>query len=157
MFELWEILIGNWTITELFKLRWPFGGKIYVQKAVFRIRLPLMRIQIWIQRFRLKTDPDPGFWWPKIERNRQLNYNLPIPWHPERTSKLQKKPSAFKRDHPAIQNIKFLTFLSLFLVILALLDPDPDPKHWQKDVGRNSFMGSRNYNVLCSNSWKKTL
>jgi hypothetical protein len=38
--------------------------------------------------------------------------------------KLQEKPSALKREHPAIQNMKFLTFL---WVIFALLDPDPDP------------------------------
>jgi hypothetical protein len=34
-------------------------------------------------------------------------YNLPIPRPPERTSKLQKKPSALKREHPALQNMKF--------------------------------------------------
>jgi hypothetical protein len=39
-----------------------------------------------------------------------------------RTSKLQEKPSALKREHPALQNMKFLDF---FLIIFALLDPDP--------------------------------
>ncbi len=34
----------------------------------------------------------------------------------KRTSTLQKKPSALKREHPALQNI------------YALLDPDPDPE-----------------------------
>ncbi len=41
----------------------------------------------------------------------------------KKTSKLQKKPSALKREHPALQNMKF--FL-LFWVILALLEPEPD-------------------------------
>ena len=38
------------------------------------------------------------------------NCNLPIPSPPWRTSKLQKKPSALKREHPALQNRKFLNF-----------------------------------------------
>jgi hypothetical protein len=37
------------------------------------------------------------------------------------TSKLQKKPSALKREPPAL-------FLVLW-VIFALLDPGPDPQH----------------------------
>jgi hypothetical protein len=36
-------------------------------------------------------------------------------------SKLQEKPSAHKREHPALQNVK------LFM-IFARLDPDPDPE-----------------------------
>jgi len=36
--------------------------------------------------------------------------------------KLQEKPSALKREHPAIQNMKFFLW-----VIFALLDPEPDP------------------------------
>jgi hypothetical protein len=39
---------------------------------------------------------------------------------PYRTSKLHEKPSALKREHPALQNMKFLFFL---WVIFALLDP----------------------------------
>jgi hypothetical protein len=43
-------------------------------------------------------------------------------------SKLQKKPSALKREHPALKNMKFLYFFLLLLwVIFALLDPDTDP------------------------------
>ncbi len=44
------------------------------------------------------------------------------PW---RTSKLLKKPSALKRGHPTLQNMKFLKKILLFWVIFALLDPDP--------------------------------
>jgi hypothetical protein len=42
-------------------------------------------------------------------------------------SKLQKKPSAFKRGHPTLQNMNFYQFFILLRVIFALLDPDPDP------------------------------
>jgi hypothetical protein len=54
------------------------------------------------------------------------NYNLPIPGPTLMTSKLQKKPSALKREHPALQNMKFLNFILLLRVIFSLLDPDPD-------------------------------
>ncbi len=41
--------------------------------------------------------------------------------------KLQEKPSALKREHPALQNMKIQYFFLFFWVIFALLDPDPDP------------------------------
>jgi hypothetical protein len=50
---------------------------------------------------------------------------LSLGHHKERPSKLQKKPSALKREHPALQNMKFLNFFHFFGVIFALLDPDP--------------------------------
>jgi hypothetical protein len=53
-------------------------------------------------------------------------YNLPIPRPLLRMSKLQKKPSALKREHPALQNMKFLHFFLLLWVIFALLDPDSE-------------------------------
>jgi hypothetical protein len=51
---------------------------------------------------------------------------------------LQEKFSALKRKHPAFQNIKISLLFSIFLVLFALLDPDPaieinadpDPKSW---------------------------
>jgi hypothetical protein len=46
-----------------------------------------------------------------------------ISWPLKRTSKSQKKPSAPKREYPALQNMKFLNFFT-FVVIFALLDPD---------------------------------
>jgi hypothetical protein len=36
------------------------------------------------------------------------------------------KPSALKRDHPALPKMKFITFFLCLWVIFALLDPDPD-------------------------------
>jgi hypothetical protein len=38
------------------------------------------------------------------------NQNLLIPRPPKRTSKLQKKPAALKKEHPALQNMKFCKF-----------------------------------------------
>jgi hypothetical protein len=65
-------------------------------------------------------------------------------------SKLEEKPSALKREHPALQKLKFINFFLCLLVVFALLDPDPDesgdliefrsnpddtdpdPQHWRK-------------------------
>jgi len=43
---------------------------------------------------------------------------------PLRKSKLQKKPSALKGEHPALQIMKFLKFFLLLDVVFALPDPD---------------------------------
>ncbi len=47
------------------------------------------------------------------------NFNLLIPRPPQRTCKLQEKPSARKRERPALQNLTFFHFFLLF----DLLDP----------------------------------
>jgi hypothetical protein len=52
-------------------------------------------------------------------------------------SKLQEKPSALKREHPALQKIKFINF-SLFVGHFALLDPDLD-----RESGSRCESGSR--------------
>jgi hypothetical protein len=39
--------------------------------------------------------------------------------------KPQKKPSALKREHPVLKNMKILDFFLFLWVIFALLDPDP--------------------------------
>jgi hypothetical protein len=53
------------------------------------------------------------------------NYNLPILRPPYGMSKLQEKHSALRREHPALQNMKFLNFFLFLWVIFAFLDPDP--------------------------------
>jgi hypothetical protein len=40
----------------------------------------------------------------------------------------EKKPTALKREHPALLNIKFHNFFLFLWVIFALLDPEPDPQ-----------------------------
>jgi hypothetical protein len=37
-------------------------------------------------------------------------------------------PDSMKREHPALQKMKFINCFLLFWVIFALLDPDPDPE-----------------------------
>jgi hypothetical protein len=84
--------------------------------AVFLIRIHLIRSRI--QHFRLKTDRDP-----QIEQNLQLNkkfgwdqkLQFTYPWASIMdVPKIQKKPSTLKREHPALQNIKFLFFFLFF-------------------------------------------
>ncbi len=41
--------------------------------------------------------------------------------------KLQENPSALKKEHPALLNMKFINFFLCFWLIFALLDPDTDP------------------------------
>jgi hypothetical protein len=74
-----------------------------------------IRIQFWIQDF-----DDQILKKFKAEKNLYFfiqNCNLLIP--------RQEKPSALNREHPAIQNMKFLYFFLLLWVIFAHLDPDP--------------------------------
>jgi hypothetical protein len=40
---------------------------------------------------------------------------------------VQEKPSALKREHPALQKMKFNNFFQFLWVIFAILDQDPDP------------------------------
>jgi len=46
------------------------SSTLTLPSAGFRIRIHMIRIWISIQDFRLNSDPDPnpGFWWPKIEK-----------------------------------------------------------------------------------------
>jgi hypothetical protein len=68
-----------------------------------------------------------GFYGQKLEKFtaeiKKIALYLYLGLHKGR-GKLQEKPSAF-REHPALQNMKFL-FL-IFVGHFALLDPDPDP------------------------------
>jgi hypothetical protein len=63
-------------------------------------------------------DTDPAF--------HLKNCNLRIPMPSLKTSKPQEKHSAHRREHPALQKMKFINF-SIFLVLFALLDPVSDP------------------------------
>ncbi len=107
-------------------------------------------VRIRIQHLRLNANQDPGFWWPKNVKNLLLkknnillikNCNLPIPRPPESTSKLPENPSALTKEHPALQNTKFLNFFLVLWVILPSLNrirmdsesgwiPNPDPLTW---------------------------
>jgi hypothetical protein len=43
---------------------------------------------------------------------------------------LQEKPLALKREHPALQKMKFMNFFLYLWVIFALLYPDPQHCMW---------------------------
>jgi hypothetical protein len=79
-------------------------------------------------------------------------------------SKLQEKTSALKREHPALQKMKIITFFLCLWVIFALLDPDPgtDPgtplnpdsiRIRIHNTGFGSFLKSRTV-VRIRNSWR---
>ncbi len=87
----------------------------------------------------LQVNPDTGFWWPKTDEKKiQLkffniffykNCNL-------LRSKLQENPSALKREHKALQKMKFINFFSMFVFLflpswiqirISNSDPDTDP------------------------------
>jgi hypothetical protein len=71
----------------------------------------------------------------KIKKNTSENFFLLllvknfkvllIPRPPERTYRQRENPPALKREHPALQKIKFTNCFPFFRVIFALLDPDP--------------------------------
>ncbi len=116
----------------------PIWSFLLVWEAGLRIRIHFIRIRI--QHFRLNTDPDPdpSFWWPEIEKNLQLKKKnifflskttiyLSLGLHKGRPS--YKRSLQLKREHPTLQNLKFLKNFLLLWVIVALLVPDPDSKY----------------------------
>jgi hypothetical protein len=56
--------------------------------------------------------------------------------------KLQEKPSALKREHPALQNMKILYFFLFLWVIFVLLDPDPQFECGSGSGSEPKFYGS---------------
>jgi hypothetical protein len=74
---------------------------------------------LWIKG--IQMDTDPGFWWPKIGTIPTtgnflyfLSKKIAIYLSPGllKTSKLQDNPSALRREHPALQKLKLLTFFN---------------------------------------------
>ncbi len=117
-------------IQSIFLLRATLFDNQLEEEAVFRIRIHLIWIRI--QHFRLNTDPDPGFWWPKIEKNLQLKFFFWSKTTIYLILGLHKRRPSFRRSlQPSKANIKhfktwnFLFFLLLW-VIFSLLDPAPD-------------------------------
>jgi hypothetical protein len=54
-------------------------------------------------------------------------------------SKLHEKPSALKKEHPALQNMKILNFFLFLSVIFALLDPDSESRSGSNDLIKSGF------------------
>jgi hypothetical protein len=71
------------------------------------------------------TDPNPdpvriqGFDDQKLKNKNKADFFL----IQKLTSKLQEKPLALKRKHPALQKMKFINFFLCLWVIFALLGP----------------------------------
>jgi hypothetical protein len=86
---------------------------------------------LWIQiQIRIQIQ----FWIKGFDDQFIKNCNLLNPRPPYRTPKLQPKPSAFKREHPALRSLEIL-------YIFALLDPDPDP-HSDLNPHRRALVGT---------------
>jgi hypothetical protein len=72
-------------------------------------------------------------------------------------TKLQENPSALKREHPALQNMKFFNFFIFLWVIFALLDPDLDPLTWlytdQIRIWNPTFILWPNKRILRLENW----
>jgi hypothetical protein len=62
--------------------------------------------------------------------------------------KLQEKPSALKREHPVLKNMKILDFFLFLWVIFGLLDPDPAPQINADPCGSGSGYGSGSETLL---------
>jgi hypothetical protein len=67
---------------------------------------------LWIRIQHFKSGSGYGFDDQKFIKNS----NLLFPRPPQRTSNLQEKPSALKREHPTLQKRKFIHFF-LFLLV----------------------------------------
>ncbi len=61
-----------------------------------------------------------------------------------RMSMLQEKPSALKREHPALQKMKFLNFFLCLRVIFRLRDPDPDCESGSEHGSRDPIESGSN-------------
>ncbi len=129
-------------------------------RSGFRIRIHLIRIQSgsrvvmtknWRRKIQLKK---------KREKKFGSNYKLPSLSLHKKRPKLQKKPAALKREHPALPNMKFINFFfycgSFLPSWLTRLNPDPisdlDPQPCHRlpylIVNRHSIM----YCTVPSNS-----
>jgi hypothetical protein len=101
--------------------------------------------------FQVNPEPDPGFWWPKTEEEKNKRWTIFLIKNCNLLmSKLQEKPSSLKREHTALQKMKFIYFFLCLWVIFALLDPDREsrsgfwgfiefgsnPEHW--NIGTQS-------------------
>jgi hypothetical protein len=65
----------------------------------------------------------------------------------KRRPKLQETPSAQKREHPTLQNIKFLNFFLFLWVIFALQDPDPLTWLYPNPI-RNRIRNNESYSSI---------
>jgi hypothetical protein len=140
------------------ELRNKPSRKKYMQcTAVFpRIRIQWVWIRIRIQHFRLNTDTDPGFWWPKIGKNLQVKntifFEQILQFTYASIKTVQAKGEAFIPQKRTSSTSKHeISKLFIFLwVRIPIPDPlnrwNPDPEHWCTG-GSQIFFGK--LGVLC--------
>ncbi len=95
----------------------------YNKKAVFRIL---------IHWYGSGSNTDPGFWWPKIEKNLQLKFFIFFLQKLQLTIVLHKRRPSYRRSLQISKRTSStskheIQFFQLLWVIFALLDTDPDP------------------------------
>ncbi len=87
------------------------------------------------------SNPDTGFWWPKTKEKKTAEkfshlffdqkLQFTYPKASIKTSKLQEKPSAIKREHPTLQKMKLINFFyfsgsfSPSWIRIRIANPDP--------------------------------
>ncbi len=108
------------------------------------------------------ADPDPGYWWPKIEKNRAEKINFSLGLHKGRPSYTRSLQPSKKTSTSTSKNKNFNFFLLLW-VIFTLLDPDPDPGNPTRIRIRNIAKCCRKHKqrFLCVwipfNIWERSL
>ncbi len=133
-FHCWSLTKKEWRIEGLQEKGGLVGRGLWGSLLLIRIQIQHFKwIRIRIRnRFRIRIQ---GFDDQKLEKYSlkffvfvlsKISIYLTL-W----TSKLQEKPSALKREHPAFQKMKFNNCFLFFWVISALMDPDPEPQHWR--------------------------
>ncbi len=84
-----------------------------------------IRFQFWIRIHGFDVQNWKIYRWQKVHNFWTKKCNIFIPRPPWRASKLQEKPPALKREHPALQACTFTHHFFFVCVIFVHLDPDP--------------------------------
>jgi len=109
-----------------------------------QIRIRIQHFSLFSSEFRTRSGSGSRVLMTKTWKKQLKNIfffiikicNLLIPKPPKWTSKLQEKPSALKREHPALQKITFINFFSIFV---GRFCPPRSTTHiapWQQKFGR---------------------
>ncbi len=80
----------------------------------------------------LNSDPDQGFWWPEIGKKYSWFFSFLIKnFNFLFLTDVQATEQAFspQKRTSSTSKMKFLNSMIIFVVIFALLDPDPDLQH----------------------------
>ncbi len=104
-------------------IRQPWRGGVLATGHFTFQHFKWIRIRIRIQGF--DEQKYKKYSWIIFLKIKNCNFLIRRP--PQRASQLQEKPSAPKREHPAIQKMKFINFFLFLWVIYAILEPNQVP------------------------------